>query len=132
MKKLVILAVLLSIGYVLPGCANWFGKKDAPAEDNMATSNVALPAGNDALQQPYTPPPSNTANVGGPVVGPTKSTPSHNEAGTYTVKQGDTLFKIAREQLGGNAKARDIKKANPDVTDWDHLKVGQVIKLPTK
>lgn len=131
MKKLVILAMLLSMGFALPGCA-WFGKKDAPAEDNAATANVALPAGNDALQQPYTPPPSNpTGNVGGPVVGPT-TPPIHGGAGTYTVKQGDTLFKIAREQLGGNNQAKAIKKANPDVTDWDHLKVGQVIKLPTK
>jgi LysM repeat protein len=50
----------------------------------------------------------------------------------YTVQRGDTLYKIAREQLGGNSRVNDIKPLNPEITNWDVLRVGQVIKIPAK
>jgi LysM repeat protein len=48
--------------------------------------------------------------------------------GTYTVKSGDSLAKIAR---ANGVSLADIKAANPDV-DPKHLKIGQKINLPTK
>jgi nucleoid-associated protein YgaU len=53
-------------------------------------------------------------------------------AKTYTVKSGDTLSKIAKEQLGDASAYRDIFNANRDqLTDPDQIKPGQVLKIPS-
>ncbi len=50
---------------------------------------------------------------------------------TYTVKAGDTLSKIAREQFGDANAYMRIFNANKDLlTDPDKIKPGQVLKLP--
>jgi nucleoid-associated protein YgaU len=50
---------------------------------------------------------------------------------TYTVKQGDTLSKIAKEHLGNAANYMAIFEANRDqLTDPDTIKPGQVLKIP--
>jgi nucleoid-associated protein YgaU len=50
---------------------------------------------------------------------------------TYTVKAGDTLSKIAKEQLGDADAYMDIFDANRDqLTDPDKIKPGQVLKIP--
>ncbi len=58
--------------------------------------------------------------------GPAPGTVSSD--GTYTVKSGDSLAKIAR---ANGVSLADLKAANHDV-DPKHLKVGQKINLPTK
>jgi nucleoid-associated protein YgaU len=51
--------------------------------------------------------------------------------GTYTVKAGDTLSKIAKEKLGDASRYPSIFEANRDQLDSpDHIKPGQVLKLP--
>ena len=53
-------------------------------------------------------------------------------AKTYTVISGDTLSKIAKEQLGDASVYRDIFNANRDqLTDPDQIKPGQVLKIPS-
>jgi nucleoid-associated protein YgaU len=50
---------------------------------------------------------------------------------TYTVKAGDTLSKIAREQLGNANAYMDIFNANKDqLQDPDKIRPGQVLKIP--
>ena len=50
---------------------------------------------------------------------------------TYTVKAGDTLSKIAKEQLGDANAYQEIFNANRDqLTDPDKIKPGQVLKIP--
>ncbi len=50
---------------------------------------------------------------------------------TYTVKAGDTLSKIAKDQLGDAGAFREIFEANRDqLTDPDKIKPGQVLKIP--
>jgi len=52
-------------------------------------------------------------------------------ATTYTVKPGDTLSKIAREQLGSANAYTDIFSANRDqLSDPDKIKPGQTLKIP--
>jgi morphogenetic protein associated with SpoVID len=46
---------------------------------------------------------------------------------TYTVKPGDTLSKIAK--LNGCSTAQ-LMKANPQVSDPNKIKVGDVLTLP--
>lgn len=50
---------------------------------------------------------------------------------TYTVKAGDTLSRIAREQLGDANAYQDIFNANRDqLSDPDKIKPGQILKIP--
>ena len=51
--------------------------------------------------------------------------------GTYTVKPGDTLSKIAKDKLGDANAYIAIFNANKDqLSDPDKIKPGQVLKLP--
>jgi len=50
---------------------------------------------------------------------------------TYTVQAGDTLSKIAKQQLGDANAYMEIFNANKDVlSDPDKIKPGQVLKIP--
>jgi spore germination protein YaaH len=55
------------------------------------------------------------------------STPSYRQ---YTVKSGDTLWKIAQAQLGAGNRYSEIKKINNLTSDT--IYPGQVLKLPTR
>ena len=52
--------------------------------------------------------------------------PTNNK--TYTVQRGDSLWKIAAEQLGAGYRYSEIKKLNGLTSDV--IKPGQVLKLP--
>lgn len=54
---------------------------------------------------------------------------SYNNDGTYTIKKGDTLGKIAKELLGSTTKWQKIAKANPSINP-NKLKVGDVLVIP--
>ncbi|MEN5040558.1 MULTISPECIES: LysM peptidoglycan-binding domain-containing protein [Stenotrophomonas] len=60
-------------------------------------------------------------------------TTAEKVGGTYTVQKGDSLSKIAKQELGdGNAWKR-IFEANRDVLDDpDKIQPGQTLKLPPK
>jgi LysM repeat protein len=49
---------------------------------------------------------------------------------TYTVVSGDTLGTIAAKYLGSSSKYTEIVKANPQITNPNLIKVGQVITIP--
>lgn len=50
---------------------------------------------------------------------------------TYTIQPGDSLSKIAKEQLGDAARWKEIFEANKDVIkDPNVIRVGQEITLP--
>ena len=52
---------------------------------------------------------------------------------TYTVEKGDTLSKIAQDLLGKASAYTQIFEANRDQLDNpDHIKPGQVLKIPAK
>lgn len=52
-------------------------------------------------------------------------------ARSYTVKSGDTLSAIARDQLGNASDYMKIFEANRDqLSDPDKIKPGQVLKMP--
>ncbi len=75
---------------------------------------------------------SNRTYTPAPTVKPlptASAAPAASGAKKYTVKKGDTLIKIAREQLGDEHKLKDLKAANPGI-DYDKLKEGQEINLP--
>lgn len=88
--------------------------KGGSSSDNNTNDNTA-----NTTTEPHTSP-NNT---------PEK--PKQNPAPAYTyytVKSGDTLYKIAERK---GASATGIKKANPNV-NWNRLQIGQKIKIPGK
>ena len=59
------------------------------------------------------------------------SNPPASAPRTYTVRPGDTLAEIARQQLGDGERWRDIYRANADELDSpDAIRAGQTLKLP--
>jgi len=62
----------------------------------------------------------------------TEST-STKQGGQYVVKEGDSLWRIATEQLGASSRYKEISKLNADVLkDEDNLVVGMRLKLPAR
>ena len=54
-------------------------------------------------------------------------------AADYTVQKGDSLWKIARDQLGSGARWNEIYEANRDVVrDPNLIYVGQTLSIPTE
>jgi len=52
---------------------------------------------------------------------------------TYTVQKGDSLSKIAQQQLGDGRKWKEIFEANRDqITNPDLIHPGQVLRMPTE
>jgi nucleoid-associated protein YgaU len=65
--------------------------------------------------------------------GPAETAAPAAENRTYTVKPGDTLSKIAKEQMGDAAQYPAIFDANRDqLANPDQIKPGQVLKIPAK
>ena len=55
--------------------------------------------------------------------------PSSPAGSNYTVKKGDTLFRIAKDHYGDGKQWRRIAAANPGVTPTS-LKAGQILVMP--
>lgn len=65
-------------------------------------------------------------------VAPRPTTPVVTE-NIYTVQPGDTLTRIARDQVGDPSAMAAIKELNRDVVkNWDVLQVGTKLRLPNK
>lgn len=68
-----------------------------------------------------------------PVVKPLPTPPDEPKDAerVYIVQKGDTLWSIAKRELGDGKRWQEIAKLN-GVTDPGGLKVGQQLKLPAK
>lgn len=61
----------------------------------------------------------------------TRKTTQPDAAKTYTVKEGDSLYRIAQKQLGDGDRYDEIYKANQDkLSSASDIKVGMTLKLP--
>jgi nucleoid-associated protein YgaU len=49
---------------------------------------------------------------------------------TVTVKPGDSLWKLAQQNLGKGLRWRDLLAANPGIVDGNHIEAGSQINLP--
>jgi nucleoid-associated protein YgaU len=63
---------------------------------------------------------------------PTSKKPERTSRGKpYTVRDGDSLWKIAADQLGNGSRYPEITKLNDDVlSDEDSLTVGMTLRMP--
>lgn len=83
---------------------------------NIKTTNTSSPAAKNAPKKTVAKVEQQRPTTG-------KQTPK-----TYTVKEGDTLWAIAKKQLGDGSKYIDLAKIN-NISNPNIIKVGQVIKL---
>jgi len=98
-----------------------------PATADSATLDVA-PA---SAQVAYAPAPMQTMAPDPALTGPSMSSSASAGAGSnsYTIKKGDTLWKIASAHYGDGKKWHEIADANPGLSP-SALRVGETISLP--
>jgi nucleoid-associated protein YgaU len=66
-----------------------------------------------------------------PVIYGPRIVPNYIGFRLHTVRAGDTLSKIARDNYGDPARFTDIQRANPQIiTNPNQIFVGQVLKVP--
>ena len=96
----------------------WNAIKTIPTWQKDVVADIQVTGG------PKAPPPPAGATV-------PKSAGAATAGKTYTVKPGDTLSQIAKDQLGSAGSYMKIFELNKDVlTDPDKIKPGQVLRLP--
>jgi nucleoid-associated protein YgaU len=62
-----------------------------------------------------------------------KKSPPTKKSRVYTVRENDSLWKIASEQLGDGSRYKEILKLNKDILeDEDTVPVGATLKIPAK
>jgi 5'-nucleotidase len=129
--------LILLIAVIAAGCQNQ-SKQGATGETvagaSPAVLNVMAPApASSTLAAPTAVAaadpvaPSATAVTQTPTAGPAATGTAGSS--NYTVKKGDTLFRIAREHYGDGKKWQQIAAANPGVTPGT-LKAGQTLVMP--
>ena len=72
-----------------------------------------------------------------PVVVITTPTGTASSASTtrtidYIIKDGDSFWKIAQEQLGDGLRYTEILKLNPDISENQSLTIGMKVKIPAQ
>lgn len=64
---------------------------------------------------------------------PSKKPDRARQGKSYTVRDGDSLWRIAAEQLGDGSRYPEIVKLNDDVlSDEDSLSIGMTLKVPAR
>ena len=126
--KWTVLLMLMAVGV---GCQEQ--QKQSPADTQAARGispavlDVTAPAPATTASAPA---PAVVAPVAAPAAVTQTPTVTSAAAGSnYTVKKGDTLFRIAKEHYGDGKKWQQIAAANPGVSP-SSLKVGQTLVMP--
>lgn len=124
MARVVALTFFIVLGLVAVGCEN--GKKSASAGNSGVLDVPATPANIPPATPVASQPISDTQTVA--YNAPAPSAPVASQK-TYTVKKGDTLFAIAKNNYGTGRDWQKIVAANPGL-EPSKLKVGQQIVIP--
>jgi nucleoid-associated protein YgaU len=108
----------INSGIALP---NFAARKFSPlaAQPNLAPPNVAPTAPQPSVAPTIAPPPA-AANAPSPAV--------H----TVTVLRGDSLWKLAQQNLGRGSRWHELLAANPNIVDPTRLAAGTQIVVPAQ
>ena len=87
------------------------------------------------VRQEETPPPAAAQPASAPQPAPARpqtAAAPQAPAGEYTVKEGDSFWKIAASQLGNGARYQEIIDLNPQIDPKKPLNIGMKLKLPPR
>ena len=102
----------------------------APAEGSSgATAGSAGGTGTTSAGQSTAQPAGDATTGSGPK---RMDMPPEGGQRTYTIKEGDTLYSIAKRMLGDGQRWQQIVDANPDLEDPTKLRPGMEIVIPAK
>jgi nucleoid-associated protein YgaU len=126
-------SVLVLAAAMAAGCSNSSSPKSAGADNALDVNSAPMAA--VAPSASYVPPEPQPV-MADPIV-PLAATPviassaqpAATIGGTYTVKKGDTLYRIAKERYGSGKQWRKIAMANPGLTPQT-LRIGQKLTIP--
>ena len=82
------------------------------------------------IQPVVTAPPAETTTK--PVTNPAAAVPPSVPSTEYIVKDGDSLWKIAEQQLGDGMRYKEILLLNPAISENQTLIVGTKLKIPSQ
>ena len=114
-----------------------YGSASKANRDAIVAANPSLKQDPNRLLagQSYVIPALSTATTSPPVQAVAKETPAKTESAEYwyTVKAGDSLWAIARDQLGDTATIAAIKELNEQALKGsDSVRIGMKLRLPAK
>jgi nucleoid-associated protein YgaU len=121
--KYAIPALVVSL-LIAAGCQ----QQAKPAATDSAALDVS-PAPAPAAQVAYASPAPMQSMTPDPALAPAAPVAGSASANTYTIRKGDTLWKIASQHYGDGKKWHEIADANPGLSP-SSLRVGQSISLP--
>jgi 5'-nucleotidase len=99
-----------------------------PTVTDVGMAPAPIPTATPAAYETVTTPPANPA-MSTPTMDSSASLSSSAAGSKYTVKAGDTLWKIAATHYGNGNQWKKIADANPGLSP-SALKVGQTINIP--
>jgi len=115
---ILLVAIVIIAGIIILWQVGVFGGKAPAANDTISVPTPAVE------EHPV------TFTMPAPVT-PTTTTAVDQEGENYTVKKGDTLWKIAKAKYGDGSKYKVIEEANKDkLPDPAKLKIGMVLLIP--
>jgi nucleoid-associated protein YgaU len=97
------------------------------ANTEIQTLKTLAPAAAPAAEQTATAAAGNTKTAAAPA-----DNSVTGETILYTIKSGDSLWSIAKSQLGNGNRVNDILKLNPKLTAKSSLTVGGKLNIPAK
>jgi len=123
MRKLIFGGVVIA-GIAVVGCQQQAQKPQQTTSARPTALDVSAPAVSSTPT--YQPAPT---SVTPPANDPTPAQTSSATTANYTVKKGDTLYRIAKDRYGDGKQWQKIASANPGVTA-STLRVGQTLVIP--
>lgn len=122
-----VFAAIAIVAGLAAGCAS--DKKPASADATPGALDVS--SANNPAPMPViaTNTPAPMPMMSAPDTATTQTPSASTGSGSYTVKKGDTLYKLAREHYGDGKQWQRIASANPGLTPQS-LRVGQTLIIP--
>jgi 5'-nucleotidase / UDP-sugar diphosphatase len=126
--KLAIPFVAVAI-FTVAGCQS-SGKPSSALQPSPAVTDLTpTPAAEPAMPAQPAANETSTGSVDTTVTPMSDVAAPGDSSGKYTIKPGDTLYRIAVNHYGDGKQWKKIAEANPGISPT-HLKVGQEITLP--